>query len=124
LSYVAPTANVQFTEADIDEDGILDVRDNCPSSVNPEQEDIDGSGVGDSCEDFDKDGIVNSSDNCPQYPNRNQLDEDGDELGDVCDEEESRFTERHAWVPWAGMGIACVVLIGLFGIVLTTQRKI
>jgi hypothetical protein len=109
--------NPMYVQADIDGDGILDITDNCVSLSNPTQEDIDGNGVGDVCEDFDRDGISNNTDNCPNAPNVGQRDEDGDGLGDNCDEKESRLTERYTWVPWAGMGIALLVLVGLFAIV-------
>lgn len=35
---------------DADKDGIPDFRDNCPSTANPDQRDIDGDGVGTACE--------------------------------------------------------------------------
>lgn len=38
------------TNRDIDKDGILDATDNCKYMVNPLQEDLDKSGVGDACE--------------------------------------------------------------------------
>ncbi len=109
--------NPLYIQADIDNDGVVDVADNCVSQSNPLQEDIDKNGVGDICEDFDRDGVVNSTDNCPNTPNVGQRDEDGDGIGDTCDEKESRLTERYTWVPWAGMGIALSVLIGLFALV-------
>lgn len=58
---------------DVDEDGIRDVEDNCPSDWNPDQTDSDGDGVGDAC------------DNCPDTwnPDQSNIDEDG--CGDVCD---------------------------------------
>lgn len=35
---------------DIDQDGIKDLRDNCPFETNPDQLDSDGNGKGDVCE--------------------------------------------------------------------------
>jgi syndecan 4 len=53
--------------------GILNSRDNCPKTPNPDQRDSDGGGLGDAC------------DNCPNTPNPNQFDSDSDLVGDVCD---------------------------------------
>ena len=114
--------NALYSEADIDEDAIADVLDNCVQLQNPDQLDVDQNGRGDACDDFDKDGRINSADNCPNLPNRTQSDEDGDGTGDVCDSEESRLTERYIWVPWAGMGIAVTVVIGLFALVAQNTR--
>lgn len=116
LAPVPTRNNPHYTIADIDRDGVADIHDNCVRVANPDQKDVNNNGKGDVCEDFDRDGIINSSDNCPDHPNPSQADEDGDGIGDICDSEESRFTERHKWVPWTGLGFAAFVLIVLFAI--------
>lgn len=102
--------NPAYVTADIDNDGIPDTRDNCVSVANPDQYDVNNNKIGDMCDDFDKDGVINNKDNCPDNPNRDQKNTDGDSAGDACDKEESRITERHAWIPWAGIGFAALVL--------------
>jgi hypothetical protein len=108
------SANPYYVPADADNDGVLDIFDNCVNVANPDQKDVDGNGRGDACDDFDRDGVINAEDNCINTPNRSQLDTDHDGIGDACDQEESRFTERYTWVPWAGIVFAAVVLIALF----------
>lgn len=108
--------NPNYIIADIDNDGVPDIRDNCVSVANPDQQDINNNKRGDACDDFDQDGIINSKDNCPNNPNINQKDVDSDGIGDICDKEESRITERYTWIPWAGIGFAALVLIILFAI--------
>ncbi|MCX6831735.1 MAG: SBBP repeat-containing protein, partial [candidate division Zixibacteria bacterium] len=82
--------------ADADCDGIADGLDNCPNVPNPGQQDFDGDGVGnacDNCEDTDGDGFGNPGffhntcpkDNCPYVYNPAQEDFDGDGKGDSCD---------------------------------------
>jgi len=115
--------NDQYVIADRDNDGIADIYDNCVSVSNPDQTDVNSNGRGDACDDFDQDGIINSQDNCPNNPNRNQLDEDGDGIGDACDKEESRLTEKHAWIPWLGIAFAGVVLVILFALTARANRN-
>jgi len=114
VSAAVAKENPAYMKADIDGDGIPDEADNCVSVVNTDQEDIDGNGRGDACDDFDRDGVMNSRDNCPDEPNARQIDTDGDGIGDVCDGEESRVTEKYVWLPWLGMGAAGLVVLVLF----------
>ena len=113
--------NPEYVIADIDGDGVPDVRDNCVSFINPDQRDVNNNGRGDVCDDFDRDGVANVRDNCVEDPNLDQKDTDGDGIGDVCDEEESRLTEQHPWIPWLGIGFAVLVILVLF--VLTARAK-
>jgi hypothetical protein len=123
-SVLNPAYNPLFVaQVDTDSDSIPDSLDNCPKQSNPTQEDIDGNGMGDVCDDFDRDGRTQAEDNCPNIPNSRQADTDGDGIGDVCDGEESRFTEKHAWIPWVGMGVAFTVLMILFVLVAITPKR-
>ncbi len=74
------------TPTDADLDGVTDADDNCRAIVNADQDDLDGDGIGDVCDDdIDGDGVVNTVDNCPVEANADQADADGDGAGDVCD---------------------------------------
>ncbi|MDF1544989.1 MAG: M14 family zinc carboxypeptidase [bacterium] len=81
---------------DLDDDGVNDNLDNCPSLANPGQEDADHDNVGDICDncpgtsnflqtDGDSDGIGDVCDNCPTIANAGQEDGDADGIGDACD---------------------------------------
>ena len=80
-----------------DLDADYNYADNCPYVMNFDQEDSDGDGLGDACDEFpddplngatdaDLDSRLDDEDNCPQVPNPNQEDSDADGLGDACDE--------------------------------------
>lgn len=81
---------------DGDEDGVIDMLDNCVTMPNADQADQDGDGVGDVCDncvaganadqlETDGDGIANACDNCPTVANPNQKDDDQDGIGNLCD---------------------------------------
>ncbi len=118
----ASQKNPTYSIADSDGDEIPDIRDNCISVANGDQQDVNTNGRGDVCDDFDQDGKINLNDNCPDNPNKNQNDTDSDGTGDACDTEESRITERHAWIPWAGISFAVVVLVVLLILTARTTR--
>lgn len=121
---VSLSANQYYIPADRDQDGVADTVDNCMSVKNTDQHDFDNNGKGDACEDYDLDGLINSIDNCPDDPNRRQADEDGDGVGDACDDDESRLTEKYAWIPWVSLGFAVLVMLSMFMIVLRRPEEV
>jgi parallel beta-helix repeat protein len=89
LSYSACPSGI-----DTDGDEIDDNLDNCPSDINPLQEDWDEDGIGDDCDDdADGDGYVGATDDCdesnPDYWEEAIVytDADGDGYGDLETEE-------------------------------------
>jgi hypothetical protein len=92
-------------DIDSDSDGFVDQLDNCPSTSNPQQDDLDGDGIGNACEnDTDGDGIDNALDNCQAglfgwtssvsndldgdgcKDNGEDDDDDGDSISDLSDD--------------------------------------
>ncbi len=82
--------------ADRDQDGAPDGSDNCPDNSNAGQQDADGDGRGDACDNFDNrdsdgDGVQNGSDSCPNsYGNTSDgcpvSDRDNDGVPDSSDQ--------------------------------------
>lgn len=71
--------------ADLDEDGVPDVDDNCPIKHNPAQDDRDNDQLGDVCDpDDDNDGVLDEVDVFPFDPDE-WADADGDQIGDNAD---------------------------------------
>ena len=78
------------SEEDIDNDGVLNENDNCPSNANADQRDSDDDGIGDQFDDDDdNDGVLDVNDNCQFIANVNQADNDNDGIGDICDDDDN-----------------------------------
>jgi hypothetical protein len=80
-------------QEDRDGDGVGDGCDDCPSVSNPGQEDGDGDNIGDAC------------DNCPRFANPAQNDSDRDGVGDECDCAPMDPTTRETPPPVLGVAL-------------------
>ncbi len=77
--------------SDVDEDGVSDDVDNCPTHANPRQDDLDVDGLGDICDsDDDGDGVADNIDRCPmtelEWTSTPATDYDGDGCEDVSED--------------------------------------
>jgi hypothetical protein len=95
----SPPPAARLLDQDPDQDGVMDIADNCPLAPNATQANRDGDEFGDDCDpcpstvlnsegcpqDADGDRVPNLNDNCPGKVNVDQADQDGDGRGDACD---------------------------------------
>ncbi|MCI5130854.1 MAG: hypothetical protein D3904_04875, partial [Candidatus Electrothrix sp. EH2] len=83
---------------DADSDGVVNQFDNCPGHFNPLQEDLDGDGKGDICDnDDDGDGVEDTLDNCMMVANPDQKNTDGDGEGNACDDDDDNDGMPDDW---------------------------
>ena len=115
------TGTIYDEGIDADNDGVLDVSDNCPLGpgpfpADPDQTDADSDGVGDVCDgvtDSDGDGVDDGVDNCPSVANADQTDTDGDGVGDACDVDDGDWIIDTVAGYGVGDGLQCVARTAL-----------
>lgn len=97
---------------DIDDDGVGNDVDNCPSVPNPEQINTDSADDGgDACDDDDdNDGWADVDDNCSLVANPQQEDIDGDSVGDACDNCIINANPDQADADGDGVGDVCILI--------------
>ncbi|MCB9267294.1 MAG: T9SS type A sorting domain-containing protein [Lewinellaceae bacterium] len=92
LLRVVPAGSPQ----DGDGDGVADFEDNCPTTFNPGQADLDNDGLGDECDDDrDGDGVANNIDAFPDDPTETS-DNDSDGIGDNADPDDDNDGQSDA----------------------------
>lgn len=95
---------------DTDSDGILNGSDNCTTTANPNQADLDGDFAGDACDpDIDGDGVENGLDPAPRDP-RLKIDRDGDKIDDSVDNCPAVVNLDQGDLDANGIGDACDTL--------------
>jgi hypothetical protein len=106
-------------------DGWPDAEDNCPAVYNPAQDDGNGDGVGDACEDYDADQVPNACDNCPIYSNSSQRDRDRNGRGDACDPDstEGCFADGSIGGPLRRPSAFALLAVSLLGLALAWRRR-
>ena len=81
----------QCGTSDMDQDGVNDSCDNCPSVANPGQQDTNGNGMGDACEQVPQQTC--------QEQHAGEADTDGDGVVDACDSTPNGSTSGNTTAP-------------------------